>query len=237
MIHKIASALMRVWFVLLCAASLWSGSTLAADPTEFWPEVGLFVDTSPRTRLFFDAPYARDASSYNHTLETAAYIDITLIPIFRQSLRQDDWAGSKFFWARIGYDHVQSASDGTRKEPEERLILELRGRFELPEKFLIEARARTDFRWIGGDYSNRYRFRIEVNRECSILDHTVTPYVQVEWFYDTRYDGWSRILYQFGPEITVGKHFRYEVYVARQMDRLPSYSAANAAGLFFKWYF
>jgi hypothetical protein len=235
--YKIAPALMRAWLVLLCAAGLWGGSTPAADSTEFWPELGAFVDTSPRTRLFFDVPCSGDANFYNQTLETAAYVDITLEPIWRPSLRQADWQGSKFLWVRVGYDHILSASNGTKKEPEDRLIFELRGRVELPDKWLIEGRARSDFRWIGGDYSNRYRFRIEVNRECTVLDHTVTPYLQVEWFYDTRYDGWSRILYQLGPEITVGKHFRYEVYVARQVDRLPTYSALNAAGLFFKWYF
>jgi hypothetical protein len=36
-----------------------------------------------------------------------------------------------------------------------------------------------------------------------------------------------------GPEVTVNPHFRYEVYVARQTDRLPEKSDLNALGVNF----
>ena len=79
--------------------------------------------------------------------------------------------------------------------------------------------------------------RAEVTREFSVANHTVVPCLNVEWFYDTRYDGWARTLYQPGPEITVGRHFRYEVYVARQDDRLPEKNHVNAVGVTLKWYY
>ena len=63
---------------------------------------------------------------------------------------------------------------------------------------------------------------------CS--DHAVVPYFNVEWFYDTRYDGWARTLYQLGPEVTVNKHFRYEIYLAHQSDHLPKHSELDALG-------
>ena len=62
------------------------------------------------------------------------------------------------------------------------------------------------------------------------------PYGNVEWFYDTRYDSWARTS-RAGTEITVNKHFRYEIYVARQNDRRPSEETLNALGLVAKWYF
>jgi hypothetical protein len=39
-----------------------------------------------------------------------------------------------------------------------------------------------------------------------------------------------------GPEVTVNPHFRYQVYLARQTDRLPTKSDLNAIGLNFMWY-
>ena len=111
------------------------------------------------------------------------------------------------------------------------------GQAQLPAEFVLEARVRADLRWIGDDYSNRYRFRIEVTREFTVRDHTVVPYFNVEWFYDTRYDGWARTLYQLGPEVTVNKHFRYEIYLAHQRDHLPTSSDLNALGLNLKWYY
>lgn len=70
-----------------------------------------------------------------------------------------------------------------------------------------------------------------------MANHTVVPYFNVEWLYDTRYDGWARTLYQLGPEITVSPHFRYEIYVARQYDRLPQNSDLDAVGVTLKWYY
>jgi len=65
----------------------------------------------------------------------------------------------------------------------------------------------------------------------------VVPYCNVEWFYDTRYDGWAGTLYQVGPEVTVNSHFRYEIYLARKDERLPSKESLNAFGFVAKWYY
>ena len=102
---------------------------------------------------------------------------------------------------------------------------------------MTEARARADLRWIGDDYSTRYRFRVEINREFTVHDYTIVPYFNVEWFYDTRHDGWARTLYQLGPEVTINKHFRFEIYLAHQSDRLPQKSDLDALGLNLKWYY
>jgi hypothetical protein len=54
--------------------------------------------------------------------------------------------------------------------------------------------------------------------------------------YDTRYEGWTRALYQAGSEVTVNKRFRFELFVALEVDRLPSRSTLGAAGVVAKWY-
>ena len=63
------------------------------------------------------------------------------------------------------------------------------------------------------------------------------PYLNGEWFYDTRYDGWARTLLMAGAEVTLNRHFRYEVYVAAQDDRLPNDESLLALGLVAKWYY
>ena len=210
----------------------------AADSSEFWPEVSGYVALSPRTRIFLNAAYAEAKESADKSLDLAAYLDISLKPILRKELQAEDWQRSRYFWARIGYDRVFKASDGADAEvSEDRGILALYAKAPLPAEFWLEARVRADLRWIGDDYSTRYRFRVEATREFTVLDRTVVPYFHVEWFYDTRYDGWARTLYQLGPEVTLSKHFRFEVYVARQEDRLPSSSSTNAFGVVAKWYF
>jgi len=70
-----------------------------------------------------------------------------------------------------------------------------------------------------------------------VRDHPVVPYLNVEWFYDTRYDGWARTLWQAGTEVTVDPHFRFELCLARQTDDLPDASSLNALGVVAKWYY
>jgi hypothetical protein len=224
--------------VSLCVCQALAGVAHAADSTEFWPELSGFVALSPRTRIFLNAAYAEAKESDDKSLDLAAYLDISLKPILRKHLLAEDWQRSRYLWARIGYDRVFEATDGEGAEvAENRGIIAFYAKAPLPAEVWLEARVRSDLRWIGDDYSTRYRFRVEATREFTVLDHTVVPYFNVEWFYDTRYDGWARTLYQLGPEVTLTRHFRFEIYLARQEDRLPSASSTNAFGVVAKWYY
>jgi hypothetical protein len=221
----------------LATLSYASGTARADEAREFWPELNAFVKLNPQARLHFVTAFARGKESFNRALDVAGYVDVSLKPPFRRSLRQEDWLRSKYLWARVGYVHVFKAEGGVVSPPEERAVASLYARAYPPAEIVFEGRARTDYRWIEGAYSERYRFRGEVNREFSVLEHAVTPYGNVEWFYDSRYDGWSRILYQAGTEITFGKPFRGEIYLARQQDELPRESVLGAFGVVAKFYF
>lgn len=222
----------------LCVCLTLAGVAHAADSSEFWPEVSGFVRLNPRTRIHLNASYAEAKESATQSLDLAAYLDVSLKPILRKELQAEDWQRSRYLWARIGYDRVFKASDGADAEvSEDRGIVSLYAKAPLPAEVWLEARVRADLRWIGDDYSTRYRFKVEATREFTVLNHTVVPYFNVEWFYDTRYDGWARTLYQLGPEVTVNQHFRFEIYLARQEDRLPSASSTNAVGVVAKWYY
>ena len=226
--------------MVLCACTALSDSVSADDPWEFWPEAQLFVGLSPRTRVFLNAAYAKGKESDEASLDTAAYLDISFLPIGprrRRSLLTEDWQRNRYLWARIGYDRVFKTVEGSRSDPEDRGILSLWGKFPLPGDVWLEGRARADLRWIGGEYSTRYRLRLEATREFVVLDHAVVPYFNVEWFYDTRYDGWARTLAMGGTEVTVSKRFRFELYVARQEEHLPSESVLNAFGVVAKGYY
>ena len=228
----------------------------AEEATEVWPELNLFKKTSATTRLYFVAAYAENQDSQLGTLDVAAHFDLTLKPVLRPSLRTQNWQGRRYFWIRLGYDHVFKTEDRESKETSEhRGIVAVLGRTWLPGQILVEGRLRADLRWIGSEYSTRYRARLEVNRDFAVRGRTVTPYLQIEPFYDTRYDDWSRALYQVGAEIQVRKllhrdeggdfrvhvenraHFRLEPYVALQVDWKPEHTIVTAFGIVARWYF
>ena len=159
-------------------------------------------------------------------------------PNLRPDLWTDDWQRKRYLWARLGYTRVLKAEDGGPTQvTEDRAVVSGYARAELPAEVWLEARARADLRWMRGDYSTRYRLRLEVNREFTVLEHAVLPYFNAEAFYDTRFDGWARALYQGGAEVTVNKHFRYEIFLASQIDRLPTRARVGALGVVAKWYY
>jgi hypothetical protein len=215
-----------------------TGVARAADSSEFWPEVKSYVPLDERTRLYLAGSYAEGKESDSESLNLGAYLDVSLLPIRRKQLRTDDWQRSRYFWTRIGYDRVLKISDAEGAQvSENRGVVSFMGKAPLPADVWLEARARADLRWIGGEYSTRYRLRLEATRVFTVGGHTVVPQASAEWLYDTRYDGWARTLYKLGPEIMVNKQFRYEVYLARQDDRRPARETLNAVGLILKYYF
>ena len=222
---------------VLCAAGALAGAAQAADSSEVWPEADAFYRLSPATRLFFAIPFSESAETDTQGWSLEGYLDVSIKPILRKYLQTEDWQRSRFLWMRIGYARVGKATNGERQTPEDRGVVAIYGKLPLPAQIVVEGRARTDLRWIDNAYANRNRLRVEATRELTVGERTVVPYFNVEWFYDTRYDGWSRTLYQAGAEITVNPHFRYEVYVARQNDRLPKDQDLNALGFTAKWYY
>jgi Protein of unknown function (DUF2490) len=209
----------------------------SGDPLEFWGELNLFKKVNPTTRLYFVVADTKGKESEFRTIDLAGFVDLTLGPQLPRRRQKQDWQTRKYLWVRIGYDHIFKAEDKTRTAQENRGIVALYGRVHLPGAILFEARTRADLRWIDGNYSTRYRFRAEVNRDFTVLDRVVTPYVQAEYFYDTRYDGWARDLYQVGAEIGVTGHFRVEPSVVRQLDHLPSQSGLHAFSFVARWYY
>jgi len=219
-------------------------TALAGDPWEFWPELNLYKGLGPATRLYFATAYADGKESEFRTLDLAGYLDVTFKPFLRDKHKpnwrsDEDWRQKRYAWIRVGFDYVskQSTADGASSAPEYRGIVALVGRAYLPAEVLLETRLRVDFRWIGMDYSNRFRPRVELNRDVDLLGTVANVYVQAELFYDTRYDEWARQLYQVGAEVTLTRHFRVEPFVARQIDRLPSSSGLYGVGIVARWYY
>ena len=225
---------------LACASLSLAAEARAEAASELWPELNGFVQLNERSRAFFDAAYALGKESDVKSGNLAAFLDVSLKPIarMRRDLLTDDWQRNKYLWARVGYDRIFEATDSAGVEVvENRGVAALYGRAPLPAAVWLETRTRADFRWIGGEYSNRYRFRLDLSREFAVRDHAVVPYCNFEWFYDTRYDDWARTLLTLGAEVTMTDHFRYEVYVARQADRVPEEKDLNALGIVLKWYY
>ena len=208
-----------------------------AENTELWPEASLYKQIDDTTRLYFDLSNAKGKESIASTSDASAYIDVSIMPVYRARLQSQDWQRNRYLWARLGYTRVNNVSLETRELSENRGVVSLQGRAPLPAEIWLEARGRADLRWIGGSYSTRYRLRVEASRELKAFERAVVPYANAEWYYDTRYDAHTRSLYQAGVDVTVTRHFRVETYLAWQYDLQPQEDSLRAFGLVAKWYY
>jgi hypothetical protein len=203
---------------------------------EFVPEVNAYIKLSDRTRLFLLGDVTRNLSGGSDEGEIGAHLDYTLKPIFRPELRDADWERNRYLWTRIGYVQLSNPDARSSGPTERRGIIELTARMPLPQEVWLAHRARVDLRDIGGESSQRYRYRLVIEREFNVSGVVMVPYAQAEIFYDTRYDTWNRQLYQAGAEIELTKHWRIEPYLARQNDSRSSSGNADRVGLVLKYY-
>lgn len=214
------------------------GSALARDhDSEFVPEWNVFVKLSPQTRLFFLGDVTQGLSSDYTEGEIGAHIDFTLKPILRRALRDENWERDRYLWVRAGYVASGDLDDRDEEPFTQTILLEATGRLELFANFWIVNRGRVDFRNIDGQGSERYRYRLGIERECTVGSVALVPYIEAEIFYDSRFDTVNRQLYQAGVEIGLTKRWRIEPYVARQNDSRSAKGNVNRFGLILKSYF
>jgi hypothetical protein len=230
----------RRYRLLLVALFACTTSTLAtranAHGQEIVPEFNAFIKLSDRTRLYLLGDVTHSNPGNDTEVEVGAHLDYTLMPILRPQLQEANWVRERYLWMRVGYLVLGKGDSGDFGRTERRGIIELTGRVPLPLEVWLVNRARVDLRELGDEFSQRYRFRIVVEREFTVGGVAVVPYAQGEIFYDTRYDAWNREVYQTGVEVELSKAWRIEPYIARQNDSRSASGNVDRFGLVLKYY-
>jgi hypothetical protein len=208
----------------------------ADDRQEYVAELDVYHKLSAQTRLFLTASATDAESTDSIKAEGGAYLDITLKGELRERLHLADWARSRPFWIRVGYTQLRTWDGQFEDVSERRGVLQLSARAGSWHGFHLTHRAGVDFRDLNGTSSQRYRYRLDVEREMKARDIVVIPYVRAEVFYDTRYSSCSKQSYQAGAEIDLSKHWRLEPYFAMDRDSQPSVVYTHRLGVLGKFY-
>lgn len=230
----------RAFITLAVAVALLgvvSAPVLADDTqTDLAPELDVYVRLSDTTRLLFKANLTRNLSEDTTDGAVGVNYDITVKPIFRRQLHEADWERDRYLWFRIGYQYSGNFVGDEGSSIENRGVLEATGRAPLPFEFWLVNRLHVDLRFMDGDYSQRYRGRLGIERKVVVGGVTAVPYAEAEFFYDTRFDAWNRQVYQAGAEVELTEHWRIEPYYARQNDQRSTPAHLNRIGLILKTY-
>jgi Protein of unknown function (DUF2490) len=201
------------------------GRACADTRDEFWPELDLWFKLSDSFRLLLVSSGTRDRDTGDRTNgEGAVYLDYRM---------------NEHISLRGGFDDALTIaqSPGEQNGVEHRYILDFNYRWHFGTATQLTDRTRTDLRDSDGTSSYRIRNRLLLEHEVKFTHGSTTPYVNVEAYYDSRYDTVSRVRWEAGTTTPVGKRMMIDLYFGRQHDSHPEVQDVNGLGITLNAYF
>jgi hypothetical protein len=209
------------------ALVLWlaaTGAVLADPPSyEVWPEIDTWLRVSPEWRVSLFVPLSKNLDTHYREGNLITQADYAFGKArFRRRLMDEDRARNmKLFLARGGYLGGKSLDDHGEAYTEYTAFGELHQRIPIKGDLLLSHRLRTDLRWLGKDsheFSTRWRYRLMVEKEFGAGRVSFVPYVNVEPYYDSRYDTVNRVRLIAGSSVAWSPRTALEVNGTYQHD-------------------
>jgi hypothetical protein len=192
---------------------------------EFWPEADIWYKLTPSFRVSSFSAITRylesDTRDFNLTLQTDYSFGYSKRFFYTKLADQNRAQALKVWMIRGGYMGGWSLYDNAENYTEDMLFMELHRRILLKRQLLFSQRLRMDNRWVGQDpqFSYRFRYRVMLEREFLTEKKTsFTPYINVEPFWDSRYDLFNRVRIIGGATVSWKTRFSLEGNITYQYD-------------------
>jgi hypothetical protein len=192
---------------------------------EFWPEADVWYKVTPSLRLSSFAAVTRylesDTRDFNLTFQSDYSFGYSKRFFFTKMADQNRAQALKVWMVRGGYMGGWSLYDHAENYKETMLFMETHRRILLKRRLLFSQRLRMDNRWVGQepDYSFRFRYRVMLEKEFLTEKKTsVIPYINVEPFWDSRYDLFNRVRVIGGTSVSWKSRFTLEGNITYQYD-------------------
>lgn len=199
-----------------------------ATPTIFWSQVDTFVGITPSVGFMFLASGTPGADSERPEFVLGPNLDIALLN-FLTRLKTNNPERSKYLTFRIGYRYAKNLY---KQETSTKTgVLELTPRFPLPRGFQISDRNRIDLQGLPTRFNWNYRNRVALLRSITIGKFAVTPYAQVEAFYNCSFGEWSQYTYQFGAISRITPKIEIDTWYRRRTSLTDPVVRANLTGV------
>ena len=205
--------------LLVASVALVRNETVQADTsTEFWPELDVWIRINDPMRVLLEAAGTRDRDTGERVdSERDIYLDYKL-------------SGQISF--RGGYNYSVTPPSGDKgRGVDRRFVLDFYYRWAPYADMTVTSRTRVDFGDDDGTNYQRIHDRIRLEYKTHAWSHAVTPYGDIEGFYDSRYNAVNRWRLEAGATMPIGKCAEIDTYFARQRDSEPALKYTNAIGL------
>ncbi len=235
--------LTRTVFAAVVVWLMTAGAAVAEPPAnEFWPEVDTWLRLSSEWRLSLFVPISENLDTHYREGNLIAQADYEFgKPRLRRRLMDEDRARSMgLFLARGGYFGGKSLGDQGDEYTEYTAFGELHQRIPVKGGLMLSHRLRSELRWLGKDthdFSTRLRYRLMLEREFGAGHISFVPYVNVEPYYDSRYDTVNRVRVVAGSSISWWSHAAVELSATYQHDTKASTKDVLALGVILHVFF
>jgi Protein of unknown function (DUF2490) len=214
----------RITSLALAAWLLAGGVARAGGPQlEFWPEIDVWWRVSPAWRLSLFVPVSKNietAYREGNLILQADYAWGRTRVVKTRLFDEGRAAGMKPVMLRGGYLGGKSLDDDGEAYTERTAFAEWHVRTPIKGGVLVSHRLRTDLRWLGQDpeLSNRWRYRLQAEKEYQAGPTSIVAYVNVEPYYDSRYDTVNRVRLIPGASVVWSPRVAVEGNVTYQHD-------------------
>jgi Protein of unknown function (DUF2490) len=195
-----------------------TGPQASAQTDQFLPEIDLTYKVTSAVRASFQAKQTREGGEET-TAEIGPSVEFYLKPLIRLqnvTLFDLDDAKSRPMVFSIGYRYLPSPNSPSPNSPAVNR-LEPTLTFHFPAaRFLLSDKNRGDLDWTHGNFSWRYRNRVQIEKRLTIHRYHPAPYASAEFFYQSRYAKWSDTALYAGCLFPIAKRFEFDTYYEHQ---------------------
>lgn len=208
---------------------------------EFWPELDVWLRMSPAWRASMYVPISKNIETKYREGSILGQVDYAWgrTRYHRRMLDEGRAQTMRAYMLRGGYLVGKSLGDDGATYRERTALAEFHARIPLQRNILVSQRLRTDLRWLGDDaeYSQRWRYRVMVEKEYKVGESSTVPYVNIEPYYDSRYDTVNRIRVIGGATFAWTTQAAIETNWTYQHDTRSSVSNLNALNVILHLFF
>jgi hypothetical protein len=228
----------RVVCLVLIASLSGLGAAAGQDSNhEFWPETDIWLRVSPAWRASLFVPLSKNIeTNYREgslILQADYAFGTTHNRLRRRLLDENRAQAVKLVLVRSGYLVGRSLDDGGQAYNEDTAFLEMHVRIPLKGAFLLSHRLRADLRWLGEDstFSNRWRYRLQLEKDFALAHGSFVPYVNAEPYYDSRYATVNRLRLIAGTSVAWWARWALEGNFTYQHDSEMSPTVLHAVNV------
>jgi hypothetical protein len=221
----------RLLFVslALCAAS-WGQSGV-----DFVPQVDTYIGLTPAINVMLLAGGSVGSARKNESVIFGPSVNIAVLPFISPHLKTLNPDKSRFLTLQLGYRYIKSIPGNGGGQ--NRGIVALTPRVPLPAKLQLADRNRVDLDGMPNQFTWLYRNRVTLARSFQIRSFILTPYSEVEVFYNCQTGQWTKYSYFFGSTFRVNTKMQLDPYFVRQNPIESSSNTFNGVGLRLELFF